>query len=404
MNDLRSEMISAQKAMKIIAREATGLGPERIDLHNSVGRVLAEDVVADTDMPPFDRSQMDGYAVVAADTKDVPAVLKLVGESAAGRGWKGRLKAGEAVRIMTGAPLPAGADAVQKIELTREADGTVIIDKPTAKGRFVVPKGKEVAKGKVVLRRGERLTASNIAVPAAFGYAKLKVSKRPRVAILATGTEIVPIAKRPKPDQIRNSNSLMLATLCQAAGAETVIRPTVGDKLADLTAAIASAARSADLVITTGGVSVGKYDLTKEAIAGLGAEIFFEKVKLKPGKPTVFARMKRSYFFGLPGNPVSAAVTFHLFVRRALMLMQSASAIDLPSGFAIVEGEANGTRERDSYLPAIVATDANGRLLAVPLRWHGSSDFIGFASAEALVRIPAGGSLTSGEVCEVLFL
>ena len=397
-------MIIVSAAIEIIERKMPKLGADRVAIEISVGRVLAEDIVADSDMPPFDRSQMDGYAVRAADTNDVPAVLKLVGESAAGRGWKGRLKAGEAVRIMPGAPLPAGADAVQKIELTQEADDTVTINEPTAKGRFIVPKGKEVAKGKVVLRRGERLTASNIAVPAAFGYAKVKVSKRPRVAILATGTEIVPIAKRPKPDQIRNSNSLMLASLCQAAGADTVILPTVGDELADLTAAIESAARTADLVITTGGVSVGKYDLTKEAIAGLGAEVFFEKVKLKPGKPTVFARLKRSFFFGLPGNPVSAAVTFHLFVRRALMLMQSASAIDLPTGFAVVEGEAKGTRERDSYLPASLATDPQGRLLAVPLRWHGSSDFIGFASAEALVRIPAGTSLSSGAVCEVLFL
>ncbi len=397
-------MITISTALDIIERETPKLVAERVAIEDSVGRVLAEDVVADTDMPPFDRSQMDGYAVRAADTKDAPAVLRLVGESAAGRGWKGRLKAGEAVRIMTGAPLPAGADAVQKIELTSEADGTVTINEPTAKGRFIVSKGKEVKRGATVLRRGTRISPANISVPAAFGYAKLKVSKRPRVAILATGTEIVPVAKRPKPDQIRNSNSLMLASLCQSAGAETVILPTVGDKLSDLTAAIASAAKTSDLVITTGGVSVGKYDLTKEAVAGLGAEIFFEKVKLKPGKPTVFARVKKAYFFGLPGNPVSAAVTFHLLVRRALMLMQSASAIELPSGFAVIEGEAKGTRERDSYLPATLATDAEGRLLAVPLRWHGSSDFIGFASADALVKIPAGGSLASGEVCEVLFL
>ncbi len=397
-------MITVDKALKIIHREVKPLGSERVSIEDAVGRVLAEDVIADSDMPPFDRSQMDGYAVRAADTKDAPAVLRLVGESAAGLGWKGRLKTGEAVRIMTGAPLPAGADAVQKIELTLEVDNTVTINETTEPGHYIVPKGKEVRKGTTVIHRGELIAAANIAIPAAFGYSKLKVSKRPHVAILATGTEIVPIGKRPKPDQIRNSNSLMLASLCEATGAETVILPTVGDKLSDLTAAIGSAARSADLVITTGGVSVGKYDLTKGAIAGLGAEIFFERVNLKPGKPTVFARLKRAYFFGLPGNPVSAAVTFHLFVRRALMLMQSASAIDLPSGFAVVEGEARGARERDTFLPASLATDADGRMLAVPLRWHGSSDFIGFASADALVKIPAGGSLTCGEVCEVLFL
>ena len=397
-------MITVSAALDIIERETTKLGAGRVAIEQAVGRVLAEDVVADSDMPPFDRSQMDGYAVRAADTKDAPVTLKLVGESAAGRGWKGRLKAGEAVRIMTGAPLPAGADAVQKIELTSEAEGTVTLNESTAKGRFIVSKGKEIKKGTTVLRRGTRISPANISVSAAFGDAKLKVSKRPRVAILATGTEIVPIAKRPKPDQIRNSNSVMLAALCEAAGAETIVHPTVGDKLEDLTAAISSAAKTSDLVITTGGVSVGKYDLTKEAITGLGAEIFFEKVKLKPGKPTVFARLKKAYFFGLPGNPVSAAVTFHLFVRRALMLLQSASAVELPTGFAVIDGEAKGTRERDSYLPASLATDSEGRLLAVPLRWHGSSDFIGFANAEALVRVPAGTSLSAGEVCEVLFL
>lgn len=247
-------MITVSIALDIIERKTPKLVAERVALGDAVGRLLAEDIVADTDMPPFDRSQMDGYAVRAADTKDAHAVLKLVGESAAGRGWKGRLKAGEAIRIMTGAPLPSGADAVQKIELTQEADGTVIINEPTEKSRFIVPKGKEVKKGTVVLRGGERLTASNIAIPAAFGYAKLKVSKRPRVAILATGTEIVPIKTKPKPDQIRNSNSLMLASLCQAAGAETVILPTVGDKLYELTGAIADAAKKSDLVITTGGV------------------------------------------------------------------------------------------------------------------------------------------------------
>ena len=171
-------MISVEKALRIVIREIEVLAPERVPLVGSVGRVLAEDIIADTDMPPFDRSQMDGYAVKAADTENAPARLTLVGESAAGRGWHKTLKAGEAVRIMTGAPLPAGADAVQKIELTEENGESVVIQEPTSVGRYIVRRGKEIRKGETVLTRGTTLTPANIAVPASFGYAKVKIAKR----------------------------------------------------------------------------------------------------------------------------------------------------------------------------------------------------------------------------------
>src|SRR5215204_2831680 len=294
------QMISVEKALKIVTRETRSLKPERIPLDESIGRVLAEDIVADTDMPPFDRSQMDGYAVKAADTEYAPVTLKLVGESAAGRGWYKPLMRGEAVRIMTGAPVPHGTDAVQKIEVTSEDGDTVTISEPTSKGRFIVAKGKEIKKGKVVLQSGTVITPNNIAVPAAFGYAKLKVAKRPRVAILSTGSEIVEVSKRPKRDQIRNSNSLMLKALCEQVGAESWILPNVGDDISDLRSQISSAAHTVDVLITTGGVSVGKYDLTKLALSDLGAEIFFERIRLKPGKPTVFAQLKKTAIFALP--------------------------------------------------------------------------------------------------------
>ncbi|HSI87541.1 MAG TPA: molybdopterin molybdotransferase MoeA, partial [Pyrinomonadaceae bacterium] len=239
---------------------------------------------------------------------------------------------------------------------------------------------------------------------AAFGYARLKVAKRPRVAILSTGSEIVDISRKPKPDQIRNSNSIMLAELCHVAGAIAEVIPTAGDDLATLKARITEAARNADMLITTGGVSVGKYDLTKAALAELGAEIFFERVRIKPGKPTVFARLNKTTFFGLPGNPVSAAATFYLFVRRALLLMQGAANTDLPGGFAVLEADIKGTKERESFLPARLATDNTGRLLALPIKWHGSSDLVGFAGADALVRIPAGSNFKAGDASPILFL
>jgi molybdopterin molybdotransferase len=397
-------MISVATAKKIVRRETKRLGIERIALANSVGRVLAESIIADSDMPPFDRSQMDGYAVKAKDTENCPFELKIVGESAAGRGWKGTLKKGEAVRIMTGAPVPNGADAVQKIELTREAGGAVTIIEPTSKGRFIVPRGSEIKKGKAVLRTGEIMTANSIAVLAAFGYARVKVAKHPRVTIFSTGSEIVEINKRPKQDQIRNSNSVMLASLCRAAGADVTVLPIAGDEIADLKARIADAVKKADILVTTGGVSVGKYDLTKAALIELGADIFFERLRLKPGKPTVFAGLKKTLIFGLPGNPVSAAVTFYLFVRNAILLKQSAADAGLAGGFAVVEDDVKGTKERESYLPAVLGTDAQGRLIAFPIRWHGSSDFIGFSAADALVIVPEGGRLAAGETASVLFL
>ncbi|MEO5859160.1 MAG: molybdopterin molybdotransferase MoeA, partial [Pyrinomonadaceae bacterium] len=184
-------MIPVSKALKTIASETPTLGVERVALEDAIGRILAEDIVADSDLPPFDRSQMDGYGVKAADTVGAPVILRLVGESAAGRGWRKKLRTGEAIRIMTGAAVPDGADAVQKLEVASEDGDTVTLLEPTEKGRFIVPKGKEVMKGKTVLKTGERITPANISIPAAFGYAKVQVAKQPRVAIVSTGTEIV---------------------------------------------------------------------------------------------------------------------------------------------------------------------------------------------------------------------
>ena len=397
-------MITVEKALKIVARETPTLKPERLPLEQALGRVIAEDIIADTDMPPFDRSQMDGYAVRAADTENAPITLKLVGESAAGRGWHQTLRAGEAVRIMTGAPLPKGADAVQKIEETSEHGISVTIREPTSTGRYIVYKGKEIKKGKVVLASDTKITPNNIAVPAAFGYAKLKVAKRPRVAILSTGTEIVDVAKRPKRDQIRNSNSIMLRALCELAGADSTILPHVGDDISDLRSQISEAARTADILITTGGVSVGKYDLTKLALRELGAEIFFERLRLKPGKPTVFARLKKTLIFALPGNPVSAAVTYYLFVRSAVMRMQNARKPYLKRGTAVASKPVKAPKERDAYLPASLSSDANGTLVAEPLDWHGSSDFIGFARTDALLAVKRGTTIEPGSPVPLLFL
>ena len=395
-------MITITKALAIVGKEAGKLGVERIDLADSIGRVLAEDIVADSDLPPFDRSQMDGYAVVAADTNSAPVRLKIVGESAAGRGWHKTLKRGEAVRIMTGAPVPAGADAVQKVELTRENDGFVEILAAVKKGNSIVKKGAEIKKGKKVISKGEVITANNIAVIAAFGYAKVKVAKRPRVAILATGSEIVDVGKKPKRDQIRNSNGLMLKALAEQCGAKVSVLPSCGDDLKSLKSAIRNP--QSTILIITGGVSVGKYDLTKQALTELGAEIFFERVNLKPGKPTVFARLGKTLIFGLPGNPVSAAVTFYLFVRTAILQMQNMSQPQLKQGFAILANDAKAAKDRDTFLPSRLETNKSGQLIATPLKSQGSSDFVGFARADSLIFIAAGKSYKLGDTVELAFL
>ncbi len=397
-------MIPVAKALKIIDRETPSLGTERVGIESAVGRVLAEEIIADSDMPPFDRSQMDGYAVRAEDVFESPALLKLVGESAAGRSWKGTLKKGEAVRIMTGARVPLGADAVQKLEVAKENGDRVSILESAVAGKFIVGRATEVNKGSVILRKGEVLSPNSIAVPAAFGYAKLRVAKRPRVAVLATGSEIVDVNKKPKADQIRNSNSIMLAALCRNVGAEVTILPIAGDDISELKRQISEVVKSAEMLVMTGGVSVGKYDLTKAALKDLGATSFFERVQLKPGKPTVFAKLEKTLIFGLPGNPVSAAVTFYLFVRKAILTMQGATFTDAPRRLATAMTDIKGTQERDAYLPAKICFGINtdSQVAVIPLKWNGSSDFISFADSDALIIVPKRTNIRSGEVVRII--
>jgi len=397
-------MISITTATKLVSSKTETLATENVALADSAGRILRQDTVADNDLPPFDRSQMDGYAVIAADTRDAPISLKIVGESAAGRGWRGTVKRGQAVRIMTGAPVPKGADAVQRVELTAESDNTVSILTPVTSGAAIVRRRAEIKKGEIIFRTGEIITENMIAGLAAFGYAKVKVGKQPRVAILGTGSEIVDISKKPGRDQIRNSNSVMLDVMCRRFGAETTILPIVHDDISDLKFQISDAAKRHDILIITGGVSVGKYDHTKTALFELHAEIYFDKVRLKPGKPAVFAKLGKTLIFGLPGNPVSAAVTFHLFVRRAMLQVQGAAATDLRSGFAVLASDAKAARERDTYLPSRLETNKLGQLVAFPLKWQGSSDFVGFARADSMTFVPKGSLLKKGAIAEIVFL
>jgi molybdenum cofactor synthesis domain-containing protein len=385
-------MISVAEAIQIIKEQTGSLPLERVALAEARGRFLAADVIADSDLPPFDRSQMDGYAVRAADVQTVPARLRIVGESAAGRGWHQQMSAGEAVRIMTGAPVPFGADTVQQVELTRELDGqnTVEILESAPLGKSIVSRASEIQKEQIVLAAGERVSAAMMAALASFGYAQVSVSKQPRVAVLATGSELVPVDQQPAQDQIRDSNNYSIGAYAELAGAIVERLPLASDEIRLLQKEIFQAAEKSDVVVSSGGVSMGVYDFTKDALKELAAEIFFERVALRPGKPTVFARLPNgTLFFGLPGNPVSVSVTFNLFARTALLALQGAAESELTSEWAVLANPVKGTVERESYLPALLKTDEQGLQIAESLKWGGSSDFVGFARATSLIVVPA---------------
>jgi molybdopterin molybdotransferase len=388
-----TKMISVAEAIQIIRQQTHTLPVEQVSLRDALGRVLAQDIVADSDLPPFDRSQMDGYAVRAVDAQAAPVRLRIVGESAAGRGWHNQLEEGQAVRIMTGAPVPEGADSVQQVELAHELkDGTVVeLLENVEAGKSIVRRGAEIQAGETVLTAGTMINAAMMAVLAAFGYATVNVFRRPRVAVLATGTELVSVDQKPGQDQIRDSNNYSIAAYAELAGATIERLPLTGDETSLLKNQIAKAAESCDLLVTSGGVSMGVYDVTKAALRELDAELFFERVALRPGKPTVFARLSTGTLaFGLPGNPVSVAVTFNLFARTSLLAMQGATEPALKRETAVLARKVKGNADRESYLPVQLTTNDDGELIAFPLKWGGSSDFVAFALTTALAIVPAG--------------
>jgi molybdopterin molybdotransferase len=402
-------MLRIEDALNIILQHTPVLDEEEVRLAQSFGRVLRRDCVSDLDLPPFDRARMDGYALRAAETtaasSEHPVRLRAIGEAVAGRAFEGRVNAGEAVRIMTGAPLPPGADAVEKIEVIRVLDdGSIEIEAPAAPGQFITPRGIEARAGDVMVKSGERVTAPVAAALASFGAARLKVSRKPRLALLSTGDELVEVEERPGPSQIRNSNTYSLAGYAEAAGAEVLSAGIAPDDFDATRAAISEALSKSDVVMLSGGVSMGDYDLVKPALSDLGAEILVEKVAMHPGKPTVFATLGEKIIFGLPGNPVSVAVSFHLFARPALLKMQGASDIHLTRMRAYATKPVKGAPPRRSHQPARL-TIRDGRAEAEPLKWSGSSDLVAFMRAGCLIVVPEDRqSLNEGELVEVISL
>ena len=403
-------MLRIEDALNIILEHtpAAANNKEEVPLADALGRVLRQDVMSDLDMPPFDRARMDGYAVRSVDisraTPDNPALLEEIGEAAAGQAFSGFVGVNEAVRIMTGAPVPPGADSVQKIEVVTVNAGVVAIQEPTKPQQNVTPRGVEAKAGNLMLAAGAIITPAASAVLASFGYAMVEVAHRPKLVLLSTGDELVEVWEKPRAAQIRNSNTFSLAGYAQAAGAEVLSAGIVRDDFTETKLAIAEAAAMADVVMLSGGVSMGDYDLVKPALTELGAEIFVEKVAMHPGKPTVFAKLGETLIFGLPGNPVSVAVAFHIFARPALLKMQGARDIELPRVVARATTNVKGAPPRRSHQPARLMI-RNGVAEVEPLKWAGSSDVVAFMQADALIVVPEDRKgYEAGELVEVIQL
>jgi molybdenum cofactor synthesis domain-containing protein len=380
-------MITVDQAIGIVLNRVEELNADFVALEQAHRRVLAEDIIADIDLPPFDRARMDGYAVRSVDVAAVPARLRVIGEVPAGAKFEGKVGSGEAVKIFTGAPVPEGADAVQKVEVTRAEGNTVEIMEPVTPGQFITPRASEIAAGEIVAKTGYEIGAAEMAVLASFGYSRVRVGRRPRVAVLSTGSELVEVSTKPTAAQIRNSNTYTLAAYAEQAGAVVDMLGIVEDTPEATRDALIKASDNRDIVVTSGGVSMGDYDLVKAALLGIGAEIYFDKVTIRPGKPIVFARRGQTVFFGLPGNPVSTSVTFNVFVRPAIRKMQGDASPTLPIVSAELSRALKDSSSRRSFLPARFFVEA-GRAMVEPLKWGGSSDLVAFMRASALIIVP----------------
>jgi molybdopterin molybdotransferase len=407
---------------------------EDVALPAALGCVLAGPVQADRDFPPFPRATRDGYAVRADDVITVPARLRVVGQAKAGGSYDQVVTTGEAVEIMTGAAVPEGADAVVMVEYTSAksaADGAEVeIQRPAATGENIVPAGAEAQAGQEILSRGMRLGPAQIAMAAGAGQARIKIYRRPRVAILSTGDELVEIAKTPGPFQIRNSNSYSLAAQVTAAGGEAVRLPVAPDSPRKL-ATLIQAGLAADMLLISGGVSMGKFDLVEAELKKMGAEFFFTGALIQPGRPVVFGEiqrqgkkpdandggkgttesrgMKRSKsvarrvpFFGLPGNPISAMVCFDLFGRPVLDALGGAAPARLPVAKARLGKAVKTKTGLTRFFPAIL----QGSLLEPEVEvvpWQGSGDLLASAQANCYLVVPPDrDSLVAGEMVSIV--
>ncbi|MBI4442123.1 MAG: molybdopterin molybdotransferase MoeA [Acidobacteria bacterium] len=359
---------------------------EEVGLLQSRGRVLAEAIMADRDLPPFARATRDGYAVRSADLDQEKSRLQCKGMVQAGSEFSGIVGQGECVEIMTGAPVPEGADAVVMVEYTVEQDGGIEVQRRASPGENVVPRGSEAREGEQLLAAGRRIGYGEIAMMAAVGKQDVGVYRQPRVAILPTGDEVVEVDVAPGPSQIRNSNSYSLQAQVSAAGGVPVAQGIAPDREDRLREMIAKGLE-ADLLLLSGGVSMGKFDLVEKVLAGFEAEVFFDSVAMQPGKPLVFGRAQDTFFFGLPGNPLSTMVTFELFVRPALALLSGENSAPLIFLRARLGKQVRRKAGLTSFLPAQLQGSYEEAVVQ-PVEWKGSGDVASLNRANCYLVLP----------------
>ncbi|MBZ5678623.1 MAG: molybdopterin molybdotransferase MoeA [Acidobacteriia bacterium] len=394
---------SFEEARHLVEERAVQLLPgqtESVDLLGAAARILAEPVLADRDIPPFPRSTRDGYALRAEDLERLPATLDVIAEVRAGQNPEeipSQMTRGQAASIMTGAPVPMGADAVVMVEYTTRQGDRVEVTRGASIGENIVPTGAEARQGALLLTVGTRLNDAAIALAASVGKSQLKVYRRPRVAVLTTGDEIVAIDRAPGPTQIRNSNSYSLAAQIQQAGGEPTVLPIAPDEPQRLRQLIEEGLQS-DLLILTGGVSMGRYDLVEQVLADLRAEFFFTGAKIQPGRPVVFGRVPcgadtpvrqkpAAYFFGLPGNPVSTMVTFELFARPMLEALAGMSPRKLAFLHARLKSEIRVKTGLKRFLPAVLSGEFENSEVEL-VAWQGSGDIAATARANCYIVVP----------------
>ena len=400
-------MLSYEDARLKVIEVTAGLrripARDKIRLENSLGRILAQEIVADRDYPPFDRATRDGFAVRAVDCREVGAKLRVIGEIRAGGEFAETVSAGECVQIMTGAVVPRGADAVVMIEHTRTGarENEVMIERVAETRMNIVPRGSESRAGDVLLRAKTRIGYAEIAIAAQVGRTELEVNRKPRVAILSTGDEVVAVDAQPGPFEIRNSNGASLAAQSELAGAEAVLFGNAPDRVDELREMIERGLQE-DALVLSGGVSMGKYDLVEEVLRGLGAEFFFDAVAIRPGRPAVFGICRGKPVFGLPGNPVSTMVTFELLAVPALDILSGGDARPVPLLKAKLSKAVEQKAPLTHFLPAMLDW-ANGEATVSELPWQGSGDIATLTRGNCfLVVHQAKLKLAAGEWVDVL--
>ena len=398
-------LMPVDDALERLLSNAGPLSAETVPIADAAFRVLAEPIAARRTQPPFDASAMDGYAVRAADVAAVPARLKVIGEAPAGRGFAGAVGPGEAVRIFTGAPLPAGADAILIQEnAERAGDDAITAIETVQPGRHIRRAGLDFAEGDVLLDAGRMLDPAALALAAAANHPALAVVRRPVVAILATGDELVAPGDTPQPDQIVASNSYGVAAMAQSEGATVLDLGIAPDDRAEIAERTQTAlSHPADIIVTLGGASVGDHDLVRSVLTGQGMELDFWKIAMRPGKPLMFGRFGDVRVLGLPGNPVSAMICAELFLRPLIASLAGREPIDR-SETAVLGADMRGNDERRDYVRARLA-DKDGQIIATPFGTQDSSMLKTLAAAEALiVREPFAPEAKTGDACRIIRL